>query len=164
MKNVHAHHGLRTRFETATRLCHNEPVLGDADFILNGEIGELGRLASQTEAFCRAHDLGEDVLFELNLALEELFTNALRHGGCEGMREAVKVRLELSANGVLAEFWDRGHAFDLSNAPPPDLDASLAERPIGGLGIHLVRHFMRDLRYERAGDWNRVTMLRPRSL
>ena len=79
------------------------------------------------------------------------------------MKDAVRVRLELAGHGVRAEFADRGRPFDPSTAPAPDLDASLAERPLGGLGIHLVRNFMRDLRYERAGDWNRITMLRPRS-
>ena len=91
----------------------------------------------------------------MNLALEELFTNALRHGGCEGMQQAVRIRLERDGDGVRVEFCDRGRPFDPAGAPPPDPGR------IGGLGIHLVRRIMRDFQYQRAGDWNRITMRRP---
>jgi len=42
----------------------------------------------------------------------------------------------------------------------PNLAAPLAERHTGGLGIHLVRQTVRDLEYQRAGEWNRLTMRR----
>jgi anti-sigma regulatory factor (Ser/Thr protein kinase) len=102
------------------------------------------------------------VALDLNLALEELFTNAVRHGGCEGMEEAVEVRLRAALDGVRVEFRDRGRPFDPAMVPAPDLRAPLETRRAGGLGIHLVRAIMRDIRYQRAGEWNRITMrLRP---
>jgi serine/threonine-protein kinase RsbW len=91
----------------------------------------------------------------LNLALEELFTNAVQHGGCEGMERAVKIRLEAAGDGVQVEYCDRGTPFDPANAPAPDVSR------IGGLGVHLVRNIMRDFKYQRAGEWNRITMRRP---
>src|SRR5689334_17186847 len=99
--------------------------------------------------------------FDLNLALEELFMNVVRHGGCDQSPAAVRVRLELADGAVDVEFADRGAPFDPANAPEPDLDAPLDQRLPGGLGIHLVRQVMRDLRYDRTGDWNRLRMRRP---
>jgi anti-sigma regulatory factor (Ser/Thr protein kinase) len=52
------------------------------------------------------------------------------------------------------EFCDRGLPFDPNTAPPPDLSR------IGGLGVHLVRNIMQDFQYQRAGEWNRITMRR----
>jgi anti-sigma regulatory factor (Ser/Thr protein kinase) len=129
--------------------------------ILDGNLGELPRLTAETARFCRQYSLGEEVEFHLNLVLEELFANAIRHGGCEGMRHAARVRLEMLPGGVAIEFADRGAPFDATTAPAPELDAPLETRQIGGLGIHLVRQIVRDLRYERVDGWNRLTMRRP---
>ena len=116
---------------------------------------ELARLVEELERFCRESSLGEEIQYDLNLALEELFTNALRHGGCEGMEQAIRIRLETAGDGVRVEFRDRGRPFDPATAPPPDLNR------VGGLGIHLVRKIMQDFEYQRTGEWNRITMRRP---
>jgi serine/threonine-protein kinase RsbW len=129
--------------------------------LLDGKLSELSRLAAETARFCLEHALGEDVEFELNLVLEELFSNAVRHGGCEGLPDATSVQLEMQTGRVAIEFADRGTPFDPTAAPTPDLEASLEERQTGGLGIHLVRQTVRDLRYERVNGWNRLTMWRP---
>jgi serine/threonine-protein kinase RsbW len=132
---------------------HNQAILTEAEVVLHGHLGALECLVAETTRFCREHSLGDETEFELNLVLEELFTNSIRHGGCAGMVNAVRVRLQLHDDGVHIEYSDRGEAFDPLVAPPPDLGASLEERQTGGLGIHLVR---------REGEWNRITMRRPR--
>jgi anti-sigma regulatory factor (Ser/Thr protein kinase) len=97
----------------------------------------------------------------LNLALEELFVNAVRHGGCEGMEDAVRVRVWYEQQAVHVRFCDRGEPFDLTAAPEADIHAPLSERRAGGLGIHLVRQIMRDVTWRRDGEWNVLTMERP---
>jgi anti-sigma regulatory factor (Ser/Thr protein kinase) len=129
--------------------------------LLDGKLSELSRLTAETSRFCAEHGLGDEADFDLNLVLEELFTNAVRHGGCEGEAEAVRVEMEARADGVSIEFSDHGVAFDPTAAATPDLDVPLEMRQIGGLGIHLVRQIVRDLRYERVDGWNRLTMRRP---
>jgi serine/threonine-protein kinase RsbW len=129
--------------------------------ILDGKLSELPRLVAEASSFCAEHALGGDVEFQLNLVLEELFTNAIRHGGCEGLAEAVRVQFETLPDGVAIEFADRGLPFDPTEAPVPDVDGPLETRQIGGLGIHLVRQIVRELRYERVDGWNRLTMRQP---
>jgi serine/threonine-protein kinase RsbW len=145
-------------------LWHNQAILSEAEFALDGNLRELVPLAAELDKFCRQNSLGSDVEFELNLVLEELFTNAIRHGGCEGMSEAAQIRLRSDPNGVSVEFADRGAAFDPLQAAEPDLETDLAHRQAGGLGIHLVRQIMQDLEYRRAGGWNRLTMRRASQL
>ncbi len=135
--------------------------LNHTSFELDGNLGELGRLVQQVDRFCLSAGLDRDAAFELNLVLEELFTNAVRHGGCEGMKPAAYVRLGLlERGGVAVEFRDRGAPFDPTSAAEPDVTAPLSERRPGGLGIHLVRQMMHDLEYCRSGGWNRLAMRR----
>ena len=136
-------------------------VLSDTDFELDGDLGELGLLVEQVNRFCRAAGLDDEAAFELNLVLEELFTNTVRHGGCSGVRHAVWVQLKLLEHGgVAVDYRDCGVPFDPTSAAVPELAGPLSERQPGGLGIHLVRQIMGDLRYQRAGSWNRLTMRR----
>ncbi len=77
------------------------------------------------------------------------------------MKDAVRIRLERRGDSVNVEYADGGREFDPLSSPPPDLGASLAERQAGGLGLHLVRRTMSDLKYIRSGEWNHITMRRP---
>ena len=129
--------------------------------VLDGKLGELATLTAETARFCRQHSLGDEVEFDLNLVLEELFTNSVRHGGCAGMEAAAEVHFTMLRDGVGLEYADRGAPFDPRTAPAPDITAPLDERPIGGLGIHLVRQIMRDFEYHRLSGWNRLRMRRP---
>ncbi len=118
-------------------------------------------MAAATAEFCREHGLAEDVESDLNLVLEELFVNSIRHGGCQGVEDAAEAQFTMLPDGVCLEYADRGAEFDPTQAPAPDLPATLAERTEGGLGIHLIRQIMRDIEYHRWGGWNRLRMRRP---
>jgi serine/threonine-protein kinase RsbW len=144
----------------APGLWHNRAILRDWEISLDGNVKELERLSAWIEGFCVENALEGEVGFDLNLALEELFTNSLRHGGCEGMRDAAHVRLRLTGDGVQVEYSDRGAAFNPLDAPEPDLSAPLMERRPGGLGVYMVRRVVQDLRYRRRGESNQITMTR----
>jgi anti-sigma regulatory factor (Ser/Thr protein kinase) len=117
-------------------------------------------MAEEVAWFCEENNLNSEVEFDLNLAMEELFINALRHGGCEGLKEAVRIRLERVENRVDAEFSDRGCEFDPATVPPPEFEPTLADRALGGLGLHLARRAMGDLSWRRSEGWNHVSMRR----
>jgi len=140
---------------------HNQAIPYEADFSLNGNLSELERLAAEISRFCRENILDDEAEFQLNLALEELFVNTVRHGGCEGAENSVRIHLLAAPDGVEVEFADRGRPFDPTTVPPANIHAPLEERHTGGLGIHLVRGIMRDMHYRRAGDWNQTSMKRP---
>ncbi|HEX4097911.1 MAG TPA: ATP-binding protein [Caulobacteraceae bacterium] len=88
------------------------------------------------------------------LTLDELLTNASTHGGAEG--QPAEVRLQVLPDRVGVEITDPAAAFDPRQAPKPDVEASLQDRPIGGLGVHLVMKLSRDLAYGRDKDRNRT--------
>jgi serine/threonine-protein kinase RsbW len=129
---------------------------------LHGDLHELRRLTAAVERFCRENAQNEQAAFELNLVLEELFVNAVKHGGCAGISDAARIALRLRDGFVETTYRDRGAPFDLTQAPEADATSTLAERKPGGLGIHLVRHIMRDVAYRREDEWNLLTMRYPR--
>ncbi len=105
--------------------------------------------------------LHEEAPFQLNLVLEELFVNTIRHGGCEGVEGSTRIELRALPAGVQVDFRDCGTAFDPTSAAPADLLQPLEERRGGGLGIHLVRQIMRDVSYRRESEWNHLSMTLP---
>lgn len=125
---------------------------------LRNDLGELGRLASELEAFAGAHGLPDATLMALNLALEELVTNTMSYGFTGGEAQTIDVSLTLDGDMVRVRVEDTGAPFNPLDQEMPDLDAPLADRPVGGLGIHLVRSVMDEVHYERAGDRNIVSL------
>ena len=75
---------------------------------MNGNLGELERLAAAVQEFCAANALDNEAEFQLNLVLEELFVNTVRHGGCAGVPDSSHVKLLSRPDGVTVEFRDRG--------------------------------------------------------
>jgi anti-sigma regulatory factor (Ser/Thr protein kinase) len=84
--------------------------------------------------------------------------NSIRHGGCEDVAEAACISLQFQGREVRVIYSDRGAPFNPTAAPEPDLSASLADRPAGGLGVHLVRQIMSGIEYRREPDRNILTM------
>ncbi len=109
-------------------------------------------------------DLGEqdnwppDLIFKVNLVLDELSVNIVNYGG---ETSEIEVSLAADAEVVRVEISDDGRPFDpLTEAVEPDIDAPLEDRPVGGLGIHLVREMMDELHYSREDGRNRLAMVK----
>ena len=130
----------------------------ESTLTLDGSVLELGRLAAGVADFCAANGLADETELQLNLVLEELFVNAVRHGGCEGREGAAWIWLGYRGGAVEVDFRDRGAPFDPTTAPAADVRKPLEAGQGSGLGIHLVRQIMREVAYRREGGWNILTM------
>jgi serine/threonine-protein kinase RsbW len=123
---------------------------------LNADEAELERLTAWLDDFCERHQIPEEAHYHLNIAVEEIVLNAIKHGRCSPAQGAIGIGLSLSGPELDITITDTGIPFNPLDAPPPDLTASLADRPIGGLGIHLVRSLMNSIEYKREGGENRL--------
>lgn len=119
------------------------------------EIERLNRLVRQ---FGDLHEIPSRALYAVNLALDEIVTNVVLHGFDDCAGQEVVVRLETAGQELRGEVEDGGREFDPMSAPRPDLTATLSERTLGGLGIHLVRNLMDGLEYRRENAKNVLTM------
>jgi len=112
-----------------------------------------------TSEFAGAHDLGERMSFVMNLAVEELFTNIVkchRGGGAE-----VSVQLEISGDNLVVKIIEyEAEHFDVTRAIPVDVDKPLAERRVGGLGLHLVRSLVDEIAYDYKDRTASITLVK----
>ncbi|MCU0753748.1 MAG: ATP-binding protein [Xanthomonadales bacterium] len=105
------------------------------------------------------HGVPEPSVRAFQVAFDELLTNALDYGLAGQADAMLEVRLYPSAHALDAQIIDNGPAFDpLSEAALPDLDLLVEDRPIGGLGVHLVKSLMDRAEYERRGDHNVLSL------
>jgi len=132
----------------------NETDSGESVLLLDSDISELERLGKFLDSFCESTGMPDEICYQLQVALEELVINAIKHGGCKPKQGAIRLAIKRVGDEVIAVLSDNGIVFNPLETPAPDLTKSLQERPVGGLGIHLVRNLIPSLRYERRGDRN----------
>ena len=125
---------------------------------LANDLDGLVGLAERVERFGVEQGLAENVVNALNVVLDEAVSNAINHGYDAGVRGEIAVRLRRSADRVEVEVEDDGRPFDPLQVPPPDLGLPLERRPIGGLGIHLIRNLMDEVSYARQAGRNVLKM------
>ena len=126
------------------------------------KLDEMERLASAVEDFARDDDWPADLTYQVNLALEELWLNVVNHEHTGGFHE-VEIELTSEAAAVTIEITDDGRPFDpLHDAPKPSVNVPLDDRPIGGLGVYLVRTMMDEMEYKREEGKNRLTLVKRR--
>ena len=137
---------LRLRIEANTEASH-----ADSLRYMQGSVEELGERESWPES----------LTFKVNLVLEELGLNILSYGSAEPDHSPeVEIVLVSEDDSLTIEVLDDGQAFDpLEDINTPDVDAMINDRPIGGLGMHLVKTLMDDLSYERTDGRNHLTMV-----
>lgn len=93
------------------------------------------------------------------LGLEELVTNCIKYGyDDDPAHHVIRVSIDLSDGWLRLTVEDDGRPFDPVAAAPPDLTRPVDERPVGGLGLHLLRTMSDRIHYERRGGRNRVTL------
>lgn len=122
--------------------------------LLDGKAG-FPALLDDLEARLDDHGVPPAAGAQLMVAFDEIISNVLNHGG-DGREPAVEIMLRLGAGTIQAEIADDGKPFDPLAADAPDLTLDIDERPIGGLGIHLVRKLMDEVSYEYDGGKNRL--------
>jgi serine/threonine-protein kinase RsbW len=124
--------------------------------------GEVNRLA-EVRAFVRVAArgrLGSRVLEDLVCAVDEAVTNVIVHG-YRGANGPVEIDVGGDAQTLEVRIADRAEPFDPTTAPEPDLDLPLERRPLGKMGVHLMRAFADELRYApRRGGGNEITLIK----
>ena len=84
--------------------------------------------------------------FKIQLAVDEACTNITKHAYSE-QKGIISLSLELTGSDLTIIIRDRGEPFDHSSVPPPDLEADLYKRKIGGLGVHFMKTLMDEVSY-----------------
>ena len=127
-----------------------------ADFVaeLTAKPEAISALTERAAKFLADSGVDARAVHHVALVLDELLTNVATYGG--SIEALVSIRLTISPDRVTAEVVDGGMMFDPRVERNLDVSASMKERPVGGMGLLLVRRVTEGLAYERMGDWNRT--------
>ena len=118
----------------------------------------LKDLFDECSRFAEQYRITDDVRHDMYVAIEELVSNVIRHGGRPGIRPRITVTAALTAGELQVTVADNAAAFNPLDVPPPDLTSPLDERDVGGLGLHFVKTLMDDVRYRRQYGRNHVRL------
>jgi serine/threonine-protein kinase RsbW len=112
-------------------------------------------------AFVSEQAIAADEAARILILLEELLTNLMKYGYPDRAEPGqAEIVLELNGSRLEIEFIDDGCAFDPFAVSAPNLDEPLEARPVGGLGLHILRSLTDDSRYERRNETNVIRLSR----
>ena len=114
---------------------------------MSNNIEELNKLEPFLNEFFERENLDLSILPQINLALEEAATNVIMYAYPEGEKGTAELSVEVADGLICATLTDSGTPFDPLQQREADLDVSLEERQIGGLGIHLIKEIMDEVEY-----------------
>lgn len=135
---------------------------GDFHFTLKNQLADLAPLADRMRASMEGLGLSERDLFCIDLVCDELITNTIKYGYTDTAEHEIAVNLSVRPTEIVIELEDDGQPFNPLNNATPDTSLALQDRPIGGLGIHLLREMMDRCEYRHADGKNCVTFQKSR--
>lgn len=121
-------------------------------------LAEVSALAEFVEELCRELSLSDELTMNINLALEEAVANIIMYAYPSQEEHDILLRATVSPNQLIFLLSDNGQSFDPTQVEDVDITLSIEERPLGGLGIFLIRSIMNEVSYQRLAGENRLIM------
>jgi anti-sigma regulatory factor (Ser/Thr protein kinase) len=143
--------------------CAREERRLDERIVVTDARGGCTAALDRLEACCRAARLEGPLVIDLRVVAEEVLTNVAKYGFEPGEAPEVELRVSLADGAAVLEFRDRGRPFDPLAEPAPDLELPPEDRPLGGLGLAVVRALVDEARYEREGAANVLRLVKRRT-
>lgn len=120
---------------------------------------QLDNVFADVDQFAERAHWPAGLVFQVKLILEELAMNVINYGN-RGGTEPIEIRLANQGETITLQISDVGQPFDpLREALAPDLSLSLEERPIGGLGLYLVKTMVDEMHYQWEDGRNHLTLI-----
>jgi phosphoserine phosphatase RsbU/P len=128
--------------------------------VFRNESSEMERLVKLLDRFEQRSRLPAATMAELRIVCDEMVSNVIAHGYPEGRPGDIDVRVELAGSRLVVTVSDDGVSFNPLAVAPPDTTLPLDHRPLGGLGIHLVRSLTDEATYRRQGGRNVIMLVK----
>ncbi len=132
-----------------------------AHLILKNELTEIEKIQLFLEELSSEWGFSGQLIFELNLLLEEYVVNVIHYAYSDNEAHEIKIFFKEGDNSLSILIEDDGNAFDITAEPTlEDLNKPVEERKIGGLGVHFIKSLTDDVSYQRAGGLNKLTLIK----
>ena len=131
---------------------------------LRGAAAEIGLAVDTVRRFALAEGLAGVAADALAVAVDEAISNVLRHAYDAPIEAALTIEAAADALAIEIVLIDTGRPFNPLDGPAPELRGGPADRPVGGLGIHLMRSLVDTVEYRRDGGSNRLVLRKARGV
>ena len=128
--------------------------------ILKNQVEELSRVEGFLDELAANWSLPLSLMLSLNLALEEAITNIIFYGYDDEAPHDIVIDFAKTGNILEIKIIDDGHEYDPTTRPDPDITLAAEDRPIGGLGIFLIKKVMDQVDYQRKDNKNQLTLIK----
>lgn len=133
-------------------------------FSFRNTLEDFTQLVPQIDAFLENNAIGFKDQYVLQLCLEEAIVNVINHGYPARAPDIITLTISVSPEFIKILLIDHGVRFNPLDQPESNIELSVEDRAIGGLGIHLMKHYLQDMTYRRIDDANQLSFLRKREL
>ncbi len=137
-----------------------EETLKTKTLILRNDISELNKLVAFLELLEEEWNLPPAVVPPVNLALEEALSNVIFYAFEKDSENEISLDVKLEGTVMTMVLSDEGKPYDPTQREDPDINLPAEDRPVGGLGIFLIRQIMNEVTYNRVGNKNQLTMVK----
>ena len=133
-------------------------------FELDNKLSDLKALNQHLKVFGGTIGLSEFQISEINICLDELFTNIVSYGFNDDLEHKIKFTMKADDNELIATIEDDGVPFNPLKKMTTELPADVESAKIGGLGILITKELVDTISYERKRGRNRLTIAFPGSV
>ena len=127
--------------------------------IVKNELSEITTVQERFQEFGKAHGFSKDLERKMDMIVDELLGNVILYAFKEGGEHEIEITAEQVRNRLTVTISDDGVPFNPLLIDPPDTSLAVKDRPLGGLGILLVRKMADDILYQRRIDKNVLTLI-----
>jgi len=120
-------------------------------------IGNIEAVTAFIDEFLEVIDCPLNTIIQINIALDEIFSNIVNYAYPDG-EGTVTVGVEETDGTIGIVFKDHGIPYDPLTAKKPDLSLPAEDRPIGGLGIYMVRKMVDAVSYRHEDGQNMLSL------
>jgi len=127
-------------------------------FELKRNLSELKALCEHLINFGQITGLSKDCLWEMNICLDEAFTNIVSYGFADDMEHLIKFTIGRDNDVLILRVEDDGIPFNPLAQKDPETATDLLNIKVGGLGVHIIKKLMDDICYKRNQGKNKLIL------
>ena len=127
---------------------------------IRNKISEMPKIIAYFESFARQNDLHRTSIQKFNIVLDELLNNIISYAFKDDDEHHILVKFQLKYLRLIITIEDDGIPFNPFRADPPDIELSISERDLGGLGVHIVKNLVDEHHYIRQSKRNIINLIK----
>tara|TARA_B100000029_G_scaffold198914_1_gene197246 strand:+ start:7199 stop:7615 length:417 start_codon:yes stop_codon:yes gene_type:complete len=128
--------------------------------LISNKHSEISIIREKFESFALKNEVENNIRRNIQIALDEILSNTIQYGYENNSVDKIKVKFLIDHTNLVIEIIDNAKTYNILEKDDPDISKSIEEKPLGGLGIYLVKNLMSKVKYERVNGTNHLTLIK----